>query len=330
MGNYCSMTWASGGWGFASFTNGADPCDYIRKHSDPGGTIRRKGLYASNNWNRVVYRCYPPGYGWVGIYEGWGNAPLTSAFNAAQGKPGCVFNATPTSMPIFGPPFALRPEAYWHGTGFDFAKPPYNTLDVQDFGQSGSTTAMIVDWLGRDKTTAGYIDNHDGHDWGMPKGTPILAVADGVVTMARAWESPCTGSDSVFQQEVAIRHTVVGGSGYYERFMTYYAHLQSFIVSQGQSVIKGQVIGYSGNTGCSTAPHLHFGVVRLTNTADQLEETVSFYNPPMHSDGSDKAIEPYGWAAPEGFDPWAWMGYPLGALSLDLWLPGQAPLVGAW
>jgi hypothetical protein len=119
MGNYCSITWPNGGWSFASDTNGGDPCTWILNQS-PGGTIQRKGLYANNDWNRVVYRCYPPNYGWVGIYEGWGNGPLTAAFNAAEGKPGCVFVASPKSMPIFNSPFPLSTPSYVHNTGFDF------------------------------------------------------------------------------------------------------------------------------------------------------------------------------------------------------------------
>ena len=67
MGNYCSVTWPNGGWAFASDTNGGDPCKYIQDRSAAGGTIQRKGLYANNNWNRVVYRCYPPNFGFVGM-----------------------------------------------------------------------------------------------------------------------------------------------------------------------------------------------------------------------------------------------------------------------
>src|SRR5262245_49221034 len=82
MGNYCSITWPNGNWGFASFTDGSDSCAYIIQKQGSGGTIQRKGLYAVNGVNRVVYRCYPPGYGWVGIYEGTGNDPLGWAFDA--------------------------------------------------------------------------------------------------------------------------------------------------------------------------------------------------------------------------------------------------------
>jgi len=329
MGNYCSVTWVSGGWAFASDPGGGDPCKYIFDHSGPGGTIQRKGLYANNNWNRVVYRCYPPNYGWVGIYEGWGNDPLTWAFNAAQGKPGCVFVASPKDMPIFDSPFSLS-ISYQHVTGFDFAKAPYNTLNVADFGQPGSSAATVVDNLGRDKSGLGYIDGHDGHDYLMNRGNRIVAAANGVVLKARSWLSTCTGSDSVYQNEVAIQHTVMGGSGYTETFVSYYAHLSSYLVKDGDVVSQGQLIGYSGNTGCSTAPHLHFGVTRLSNTADQLFEPLHFYNTQQHSDGSDKAIEPYGFTPPKGFDPWSWKGYPSGALSIRLWVPGQSPNEGLW
>ena len=328
MGHYCSGTWSGGGWAFNSDTNGGDPCASI---TSTGGTVQRKGLYANNNVNRVVYRCYPPGYGWVGIYEGWGNAPLTAAYNAAAGKPGCIFNASPASIPLFDAPFPLA-TSYTHGTGVDLARPPYNTLDVADFGQPGSSAATIVDWQGRDKSSVSYLNDHAGHDWNMARGTSIKAVAEGVVVMARDWDSDYVGSDSDIQKEVGILHTVRGsaGSSYQEQFLTYYAHLQSYSVAVGDTVTKGEEIGKSGNTGSSTGPHLHFGVIRLTNTSDQLQETIHWFSTSQHSDGTDKLIEPYGWAAPQGFDPWSWSAYPAGALSVNLWNSGQAPSVGSW
>ena len=67
-----------------------------------------------------------------------------------------------------------------------------------------------------------------------------------------------------------------------------------------------------------SGPHLHFGVIRLTNTSDQLEATVHWFNTSQHSDATDKDIEPYGWEPPKGFDPWSYKAYPQGALSLNL------------
>lgn len=329
MGNYCSITWPNGGWSFASDTNGGDPCQWLLAQSSSGGTIQRKGMYANNNWNRVVYRCYPPNYGWVGIYEGWGNGPLTAAYNAAQGKPGCIFTASPESFPIFDSPFSLFTN-YSHITGFDFAKDPYKTLNVADFGQVGSAAANLVDLYGRDMSNTGYMDGHDGQDFIMNRYTPIYAVANGTVIKARSWYSGYTGSDSPYQNEVAIEHIVVGGSGYTETFATYYAHLSSFTVKDGDTVVQGQVIGYSGNTGTSSAPHLHFGVTRLSNTASMLHKTLQFFDPPNHSNGSDVGIEPYGFRAPKGFDPWSWKAYPAGALSTNVWKEGQAPSLGNW
>lgn len=86
---------------------------------------------------------------------------------------------------------------------------------------------------------------HKGIDIGVPTGTPILASTDGVV--ARSYYS------SSYGEVVFINH----GGG----IVTIYAHNSRRLVSEGQRVSKGQVIAYSGNTGDSTGPHLHFEVV---------------------------------------------------------------------
>lgn len=100
---------------------------------------------------------------------------------------------------------------------------------------------------------------HNGVDYACPVGTPVLAVASGVVT-ARGWD-PFGGGNRVW-----IRH-----SGGYE---SGYLHLSRFLVQQGQRVSQGQVIAYSGNTGGSTGPHLDYRLKRngkyinpLTNTS---------------------------------------------------------------
>jgi murein DD-endopeptidase MepM/ murein hydrolase activator NlpD len=85
---------------------------------------------------------------------------------------------------------------------------------------------------------------HEGIDISVPEGTPIHAAASGRVILAAY-----TGG---YGNYTCIDH----GGG----LSTCYAHQSSFAVSSGQSVQQGQVIGYSGNTGSSTGPHLHFEV----------------------------------------------------------------------
>jgi peptidase M23-like protein len=93
----------------------------------------------------------------------------------------------------------------------------------------------------------GYA-GHNGVDFGIPNGTPIMAAADGTVEKVGF-------EDNGYGNYVKIAHT--DGA---TKFYTYYAHLQSTSVSGGQKVTAGTVIGLSNNTGASTGPHLHFGV----------------------------------------------------------------------
>lgn len=85
---------------------------------------------------------------------------------------------------------------------------------------------------------------HNGVDISNSRWTPIYATADGVVSIAHRSES--------FGNYVALDH----GNG----FVTKYGHMQSISVKQGQLVKRYQLIGYMGNTGLSTGPHLHYEV----------------------------------------------------------------------
>ena len=87
---------------------------------------------------------------------------------------------------------------------------------------------------------------HSGLDFGAPCGTPIRAAADGVV-----YGTLYDGSRGNY---VVVDHGVMRGVN----LTTAYLHLESFAVSSGQSVSRGQVIGYEGTTGSSTGCHLHF------------------------------------------------------------------------
>lgn len=101
----------------------------------------------------------------------------------------------------------------------------------------------------------GYWYLHQGLDIStFRSGDPILATADGtVVTVA---------SDTGYGNYVIIMHK--------HGFFTRYAHMQVSLVTKGQTVRQGQVIGRIGNTGISTGPHLHYEVHLGTETIDPL------------------------------------------------------------
>lgn len=90
---------------------------------------------------------------------------------------------------------------------------------------------------------------HHGVDIFMPRGTPVLAAADGRVTSV---DTTNIGGRVVWQREAGGRHTL------------YYAHLDQPLVQDGQQVRVGDAVGLVGNTGNArtTPPHLHFGAYR--------------------------------------------------------------------
>ena len=94
----------------------------------------------------------------------------------------------------------------------------------------------------------GYVRLHAGTDFRAYCGTAIYAAAAGRVQWARAVPG--------FGNQVLVNHGTVNGAN----LMTSYNHFSRFAVSTGQEVTKGQLVGYSGNTGTSTACHLHFEV----------------------------------------------------------------------
>ncbi len=93
---------------------------------------------------------------------------------------------------------------------------------------------------------------HAGIDIAVGSGEPIYAAASGTIVTAVY--------SSSYGNYVMIDH----GNGYY----TLYAHMTQYIVSNGQSVSQGDVIGYVGSTGWSTGPHLHFEVRVNGSTID--------------------------------------------------------------
>jgi murein DD-endopeptidase MepM/ murein hydrolase activator NlpD len=188
-------------------------------------------------------------------------------------------------LPIFGRPFDGE---FPVGNFFDHDKP----IDGDGNGY------VLTLCNARDKN---QVDGHAGYDWRMPEGTPLFAVADGVVLTA-GLEPPhfCQQLNRTVQALlVQLVHTAPTG----ESYVSAYGHLSRIDVKVGALVSQGTVIGLSGNTGCSGTPHLHFGAARKVA-------------------GNYALIDPYGWHSPSA-DPWQLDSR--GAASVWLWKDGAAP-----
>jgi len=96
---------------------------------------------------------------------------------------------------------------------------------------------------------------HNGLDIVAPRGTPIRAPADGVVTKA--------GREKGYGNVIYISH----GNGLTSR----YAHLDGFAVKPGQEVGRGELIGYVGNTGRSLGAHLHYEILVNNTKVDPVQ-----------------------------------------------------------
>ena len=92
---------------------------------------------------------------------------------------------------------------------------------------------------------------HNGLDIGVPIGTPVFAAEDGKVWAVDDNDRSRTRKYQ-YGKYIVIRHD--------NNFATLYAHLSRWVVSEGQVVKRGDLIGYSGSTGYATGPHLHFGL----------------------------------------------------------------------
>jgi len=184
---------------------------------------------------------------------------------------------------------------------FDHELPSPGTVGPATPGDSELTYCGI--------TALGVPDGFSGYAFLLPLRTPVLAPADGEVLTAgvRApFACPLTRRAVDDEQVVELRHDGLGGLG----FITHYAHLSSVLVRPGDTVVKGQRIGLSGESGCAQGPQLYFEVRRLTSTRT----------------GRPVAVDPFGWDGPTA-DPWA--EHASGGPSQYLWIDGEAPTLKA-
>lgn len=137
--------------------------------------------------------------------------------------------------------------------------PPATTAAASGSGSSSgtSTPSSGGNWLRpcsytymsspfgfRTSPTSGASSYHQGVDLAAPANTPIYASRAGVVTTA------------TYSNNAGYYVTINHGDG----FSSIYMHMNNYVVSSGQAVSAGQLIGYVGRTGIATGYHLHFGI----------------------------------------------------------------------
>lgn len=98
------------------------------------------------------------------------------------------------------------------------------------------------------------VHSHTGIDYGVPIGTPVYAPADGVADFTG------NGYNGGYGIMVKLEHSF--------GFKTFYAHLNKIVVKKGEFVRRGQLIAYTGNSGRSTGPHLHYEIRYLGRDLD--------------------------------------------------------------
>ncbi|HET8837376.1 MAG TPA: M23 family metallopeptidase [Flavobacteriaceae bacterium] len=116
-----------------------------------------------------------------------------------------------------------------------------------------------------------YRKMHTGMDFSAPRGTPVYATGDAVVQKA--------SRGGGFGNLIILEH----GFGY----ETYYAHLSKFNVRRGEHVERGEIIGYVGTSGLSTAPHLHYEV----HKDGKVVNPINFYHGDLTSEEYDIMLE---------------------------------------
>ena len=126
--------------------------------------------------------------------------------------------------------------------------------------------ALSFEWIspviGRISSPFGYryspihgtMEFHDGVDIAIPVGTPLAAPRYGYVI--------ATGYSASFGRFLRIAHN--------DDYETFFAHLNYVPIAIGDRVEQGERVAYSGNTGWSTAPHLHFSIFRNGQFVDPL------------------------------------------------------------
>lgn len=157
------------------------------------------------------------------------------------------------------------------------AVPPVRNTVAPEIGVPFACGRVFPVSQGHD--TGSHLQN-DTYAWDfrMPVGTPVVAAEDGTVRMARgdSTQGACDPKMAQYANYVVVAHS--GG------VETQYLHFSAVVVKPGEQVRKGQLLGYSGNTGWSCGPHLHFKVARAVGSGwnnPSIPALISGYGDPV-------------------------------------------------
>jgi peptidoglycan LD-endopeptidase LytH len=187
----------------------------------------------------IAERVSPPA-----AVDRWGAEPIDSDSPVLEPEPVGTTGLPPASTPATPAPLPDAPPV--------IGAPPSAELEDRNF--TIPVQGIVAEQLVRTYDDARGSRRHEAIDILAPMGTPVLAVEDGRV--ARLFTSKA-GGITIYQFDPT------------ERFCYYYAHLDRYAdgLGEGDTVRKGQIIGYVGVTGNAPkdTPHLHFAIYRLSS-----------------------------------------------------------------
>ena len=166
-------------------------------------------------------------------------AQMEKEYNAAKHQEWLAYMATYTTVPP-----ATTAAASGSGSGSGSNSGTSTPSSGGNWLRPCSYTYMSSPFGFRTSPTSGASSYHQGVDLAAPANTPIYASRAGVVTTA------------TYSNNAGYYVTINHGDG----FSSIYMHMNNYVVSSGQAVSAGQLIGYVGRTGIATGYHLHFGI----------------------------------------------------------------------
>lgn len=307
----------SGVW---TFTDGRAEFSFGARSAD--GSVGKSYVLALTGPPFESFRT-PPQNPWPLEQDGGGsffNATDWTLIPQGKGKknPGCEGGSTfqsdgedPVRVGVAGrggssDPPSVKVVAPFLNSPFSLTEPPA-TINI--FDHSPAYDGLVINYLGADVGAYFGYDGSTYYDFAVDIGTEIVAAADGTVIWA-SYDPPfyCSSLGRVVTDQlfVAIEHEVPAEGGF-QGFATVYKRLQSVAagIAFGMEINKGDPIGVSGESGCTSYPNLHFNV-RVAGPGGVDYETTYFRT----------RTDPYGASPTDPLD---------GVMHQLLWVDGQAP-----